>query len=976
MEDFFINYKLSMQLYSKVKRGEKRMEKKATCGIMLTLLFVGMLTFAFNIRQARAQTIRVPADYPTIQAAIDAASPGDTIFVSSGTYSGNVMIKKALTLIGESVETTIINGATRVEANNVTISRFTFQGYDGAAICLWDSSYNVISENKILGDFVNDIELWYFSSNNAIIGNNITGHRYDGIYLNIGGYLPNGTYWKPLSNNLIKNNLIAGHYNNGIRADFSDAISILENVIVNNRYGITFGASDNIVIEANTIRDNGDTGIDAGYSKNARIVGNDIIRSSWGILMADLDDSVVSFNNFTSSEYIGMQIWDSSNNTITNNNITQSGEYGIELGWSDLNKFYHNNFVDNINQISIYRPSSNTWDDGYPSGGNFWSDYTGADEYSGPDQSVPGNDGVGDTPYIIDTNNVDHYPLMKTWSPPTPPPQGLPPSAPQNLRAESRFSAVYLVWDAPTDPGNSPIQEYKIYRWTSAGEETIFSVDGNTLTYLDTSVSAENLYYYKVKAVNSAGEGPASNEVKCSSRQSLKGIETVVKLNEFKTVGDTDFSIQQNFWIRGDQQILWVQNIILVRPSKNQMAGTFEIYDYLHPDLLGCPSKLVDGRLEISPWSPSKDTMVLYSTIEDGTLIMENEFNRWFEWKLSSNSYIDTMEGINSQAEITIVGSYSWIPWAPSTVSFESPTNGYVDTYLRIGSSSGTWLYGENTVIRPPKHASTAETSTGLQWDVNGDFIYFPSWSDQGLVVEPDYKMPTASPPAPPIPVPAPSRRIIVNLGSPANLSLQDSLGRHVGYNSATGGIDEEIPNSLFLLAGGSQSIVMLDPLDTYALHVIGTGGGTYTLEIIWRNETGAISTIWESTGTITKDATFAYTISATPTTAPVFKPDPVAELKQLKTLIDSLPRSVFNEKIMSASKMEKVLSSKIDEIIMKVEAGNYSQAIDKLRYDIRAKMDGDSTATDWIIDPTTQYKLCIIIDHIIESIKILQENS
>jgi hypothetical protein len=54
----------------------------------------------------------------------------------------------------------------------------------------------------------------------------------------------------------------------------------------------------------------------------------------------------------------------------------------------------------------------NVWDDGYPSGGNYWSDYAGVDEKSGPGQNLTGSDGIGDTHYIIDGNNRDRYPLM------------------------------------------------------------------------------------------------------------------------------------------------------------------------------------------------------------------------------------------------------------------------------------------------------------------------------------------------------------------------------------------------------------------------------------------------------------------------------------------------------------------------------------------------------------------------------------
>jgi nitrous oxidase accessory protein NosD len=65
--------------------------------------------------------------------------------------------------------------------------------------------------------------------------------------------------------------------------------------------------------------------------------------------------------------------------------------------------FSINNFVNNNVQVYSTSDSANIWDGGYPSGGNFWSDYNGTDA---------NHDGIGDTPYIIDANNTDHYPLM------------------------------------------------------------------------------------------------------------------------------------------------------------------------------------------------------------------------------------------------------------------------------------------------------------------------------------------------------------------------------------------------------------------------------------------------------------------------------------------------------------------------------------------------------------------------------------
>jgi hypothetical protein len=89
---------------------------------------------------------------------------------------------------------------------------------------------------------------------------------------------------------------------------------------------------------------------------------------------------------------------------------------GIEIvAFSHDNKIYHNNFVDNTNQIYILDPKGNTWNNGYPSGGNYWSDYTDVDCFSGPGQDTPGGDGIWDHPYVIDADNVDYYPLMPPY---------------------------------------------------------------------------------------------------------------------------------------------------------------------------------------------------------------------------------------------------------------------------------------------------------------------------------------------------------------------------------------------------------------------------------------------------------------------------------------------------------------------------------------------------------------------------------
>jgi len=107
------------------------------------------------------------------------------------------------------------------------------------------------------------------------------------------------------------------------------------------------------------------------------------------------------------------------NNSIITNVSISNNEYGIVLVYySHNNVIFHNNLVNNTDQVALWAWLSNTWDDGYPSGGNYWSDYAGVDSFGGPYQNMTGSDGVGDIEYVIDDDNRDRYPLMKPYGGP------------------------------------------------------------------------------------------------------------------------------------------------------------------------------------------------------------------------------------------------------------------------------------------------------------------------------------------------------------------------------------------------------------------------------------------------------------------------------------------------------------------------------------------------------------------------------
>jgi parallel beta-helix repeat protein len=128
----------------------------------------------------------------------------------------------------------------------------------------------------------------------------------------------------------------------------------------------------------------------------------------WGVgvyLYYYCSSNSITGNNLTNN-WSGIQVSSSDNNNLSGNNITNN-QYGIWLNYSSYNKFYHNYFIDNGKQV-FSDTSPNFWDDGYPSGGNYWSDYK--ERY--PNAKELDGSGLWDTPYVIDEANQDSYPLI------------------------------------------------------------------------------------------------------------------------------------------------------------------------------------------------------------------------------------------------------------------------------------------------------------------------------------------------------------------------------------------------------------------------------------------------------------------------------------------------------------------------------------------------------------------------------------
>ena len=179
--------------------------------------------------------------------------------------------------------------------------------------------------------------------------------------------------------------------------------------------GVFFRNTNNSKIE--NIDASGNTyGIHLSSSSNNKLINNNASNNieygdeyslGYGIFLSSSNNNTLIGNNASNNGAIfggpGISLSSSNNNTLIGNTASNNkgyDDYGISLYSSSNNKIFHNNLIKN--PIQAYDNSNNnSWDNGYPSGGNYWSDYTGVDLNSGSSQNLPGSDGIGDTSYTI-----------------------------------------------------------------------------------------------------------------------------------------------------------------------------------------------------------------------------------------------------------------------------------------------------------------------------------------------------------------------------------------------------------------------------------------------------------------------------------------------------------------------------------------------------------------------------------------------
>jgi parallel beta-helix repeat protein len=398
------------------------MRAKACSIAVLIVLFLVLQYYSLSQLSSQASsTIRVSADYATIQEAINAANDGDTVFVAASTYYEHVVVNKSISLIGENRGTTIVNGTgstyvVSVTVDDVVVNGFTVQNGSMSGILLSNCSNCRVENNIATLNMESGIRLENTSaslvSNNEIFNN---GYVIPGLATGLGIFL-GLSYNNTICSNHVYDNFFCGIYLGDSDSNFVCDNDMTAQHLSTEPYGIDIVASCNNVVHMNTVSNNShgiwvwcsswntisnnnvsDNGVDEQYgdgieinrSTNNTVVANHVQNNTKGIVIKD----------------------EASNNTVACNTIVSNGR-GVYTHYSNSSILCKNNFINNKVHVSVGGafpgddyPDVNVWDNGAE--GNYWSNFTGEDVNL---------DGIIDTPYILDIRNRDNFPLVEPWS--------------------------------------------------------------------------------------------------------------------------------------------------------------------------------------------------------------------------------------------------------------------------------------------------------------------------------------------------------------------------------------------------------------------------------------------------------------------------------------------------------------------------------------------------------------------------------
>ena len=388
-------------------------------GWAASLIFAGLLTLGTPARtwasSSRVRDVCATCPYRTIQAALDAASPGDTISVKGGSYPGPLVVTKSVDLEGS--DGAVIEGSNHGTVVHITAPDVVFRGFivrdsgqdydrEDTGI-LVDGARARIENNQVLNDLFG-IEL-HQAPDSLIANNHVVGMALD----------------QPLRGDGIKVwysprvQVIGNHVENSrdCLMWFSDNATVRDNSVSGGRYGFHFMYGNGSLVEHNWL-DGNSVGIYLMYGKNMTIRGNRLSGnrgpSGDGIGLKEVDGASVE-DNLIVDNRVGVYVDNSPLSPGVFNyfrrNVIAYNDEGLDLLPLDQNSvFSRNDLIDNVEQVAVLGGGSvghNAWTEGGV--GNFWSDYVGYD----------GNgDGIGDIPYRAagaSEQILDRQPLLQIF---------------------------------------------------------------------------------------------------------------------------------------------------------------------------------------------------------------------------------------------------------------------------------------------------------------------------------------------------------------------------------------------------------------------------------------------------------------------------------------------------------------------------------------------------------------------------------
>lgn len=481
------------------------------------------------------------------------------------------------------------------------------------------------------------------------------------------------------------------YYSNAGLVTISDHGLFENNIFMNNSYGMRVSSSDRFSIINNSATKN-HLGIYVLYSTNGVISQNNAFNNTvYGLSMYvnnnfDVDRNNISYNGYSTFYGAGFPISSSSNIRVTNNSFISNFGPGIQIAYNSNNitvshndikannlglemdsfvsgshpvdiSIFHNNFMSNL--IQAADDQDYYWDNGYPTGGNYWSDYSGSDAKNGPDQNIPGADGIGDMAYTnINGTSIsrDRYPFMDSLDLDFP----IADAGPNQLAD----SGTLIYFSATGSTDNRGIANYTWYFSHNGTEMSLFGPmpsfrfweSGNHTVELVVADLAGNLDSDMIVVSITDAVAPLAN---AGSDKHIK----IGLLTRFNGSGSTDdLGIVNYTWTFNDG--IGSQHLFGISPSHRfSVLGTFSI-TLNTTDLAGnwdtdSLEVIVLETVIVANAGPDISCTQGASVTLDGSNTTGVVSDMTYTWTYSTNSRTVVFNGISPTAKFWVVGTYT-----------------------------------------------------------------------------------------------------------------------------------------------------------------------------------------------------------------------------------------------------------------------------------------------------------------------------